>query len=226
MTALQIKLNDILYLKDPQSTELGQKIIRESISMIDELGFEAFTFKKLSGNIDSTEASIYRYFENKHRLLVYLITWYWTWLEYKIAFETNNINDIVAKLETALKIISQKKEQDKAFPDVNEPALQRIVISESDKVYLTKRVDKDNKVGLFNGYKSLCHQISELVIAINPAYLYPHSLISTALEAANQQIFFANHLPSLTESSKAEDVFAHNFQFLKSLVFDAIKVKK
>ncbi len=223
MAALQIKLSDVLYMKDPQSTELGNKIIKESISMIDELGFEAFTFRKLSEKIDSTEASIYRYFENKHRLLAYLITWYWIWLEFKIDFETNNVSDCEIKLETALRIITQKKEQDSAFPDIDEPALQRIVIAESDKVYHTKRVDKDNKVGLFKGYKSLCQQISNLVVAINPDYPFPNSLISTAIEASNRQIFFAEHLPSLSESSKSDDVFEHNFQFLKSLVFDAIK---
>ena len=36
--------------------------------MINELGFEAFTFKKLGINIESPESSIYRYFENKHTL--------------------------------------------------------------------------------------------------------------------------------------------------------------
>jgi len=76
MAVLQIQLPNNLFLKDPQTTELGKKIIRESIQLIKELGFESFTFRKLSVRIESTEASIYRYFENKHRLLVYLVTWY------------------------------------------------------------------------------------------------------------------------------------------------------
>ena len=50
MTLLQLKLNAKLYIKDPQSTELGLKIIEKGIFMIDELGFEAFTFKKLSAD--------------------------------------------------------------------------------------------------------------------------------------------------------------------------------
>lgn len=223
MAVLQIKLNENLYLKDPQSTKLGKKIIQSSISLIDSIGFEAFTFKKLSTEIESTEASVYRYFENKHRILLYLLTWYWLWLEYKIDFETHNILDPKKKLESALQIISLKMSQDMAFPDVDEEALQRIVISESDKVYLTKKVDLDNKVGLFKGYKSLCNKISNIVREINPNYKYPNALISTALEASNQQIFFAKHLPSLTESSKSDDPFETNFKFLKSLVFDSIK---
>lgn len=222
MPVLQIKLNEVLFVKDPQSTELGKRIIDESIRMISKLGFEAFTFKKLSIEIESTEASIYRYFESKHRLLVYLITWYWAWLEYNIDYQTNNILDPKVKLEAALRIISFKKELDSAFPDVDEASLQKIVISESDKVYLTKQVDEDNKEGLFKGYKTLCKKISSMVTEINPDYLYPNALISTVLEACNQQIFFAEHLPSLTESSQAEDSFKSNFDFLKSLVFDSI----
>jgi AcrR family transcriptional regulator len=83
MATLYFKLNPHLYLRDPQQTELGQKIINASVVLIDTLGFEQFTFKKLAEEIDSTEASIYRYFENKHRLLLYLVGWYWTWLEYQ-----------------------------------------------------------------------------------------------------------------------------------------------
>ena len=56
--------------------------------MIDQLGFEQFTFKKLARAIGSTEASVYRYFDNKHRLLTYLIAWYWKWMEYQINYRT------------------------------------------------------------------------------------------------------------------------------------------
>lgn len=40
--------------------------------MIYKTGYEAFTFKKLAEDIGTTEAGIYRYFENKYKLLVYL----------------------------------------------------------------------------------------------------------------------------------------------------------
>jgi hypothetical protein len=60
---IQMKLNEKLYLRDPQHTKLGRRIIQYSILLIDEIGFEAFTFKKLADRISSTEASVYRYFE-------------------------------------------------------------------------------------------------------------------------------------------------------------------
>lgn len=222
-TNLQLRLNENLYLKDPQTTELGMKIVQKSIVLIDELGFEAFTFKKLSVEIESTEASIYRYFENKHRLLVYLISWYWIWLEYKIGFETHNIPSAEERLKIALRFITSKKVTDTNFPEVDESALQRIVISESDKTYLTKQVDEINKEGVFRGYKSLCTSIGSMVKEINPSFPYPQALISTVLEASNQQIFFAEHLPTLTEMSEAKDSFEDNYNFLETLVFKVIQ---
>ncbi len=223
MPALQLLMNENLFVRDPQETGLGRKITRESIAMIDELGFEGFTFKKLAARIDSTEASIYRYFENKHRLLVYIIAWYWNWLEYKIDFGTQNISDPVEKLKIALRILATKKERDPSFPDIDEEALYRIVISESDKTYLTKQVDEDNKEGLFRGFKSLCKKIASFVSEINPAFNYPHSLISTTLQAAHQQLFYAEHLPSLTDLNK-DDRELHNkdAEFLQIMVFNTI----
>ena len=71
---IKISLNDRLYLRDPQETSLGKKIIQHSILLIDKVGFEAFNFKKLAQYMGSTEASVYRYFENKHLLLIYLVS--------------------------------------------------------------------------------------------------------------------------------------------------------
>lgn len=223
MHTLQFILNKNLYLKDPRKTELGRKIIRESITLIDTLGFERFTFKKLACQINSTEASVYRYFENKHKLLIYLITWYWHWIEYKIDYGIQNITDPYQKLDIAIQILASRKQQDPTFPEIDEEALHRIVIAESDKTYLTKQVDEDNREGLFRGYKSLCKMIAELVLEINPNFGFAHSLVSTMLQAAHQQLFFAQHLPSLTELSNYQsDVHEMNTRFLKTMIFNSI----
>lgn len=223
MPTLRLEMNARLFLRDPQETELGRRIITESIRMIEEMGLESFTFKKLSGAIDSTEASIYRYFENKHRLLVYLIAWYWNWMEYHIEFETNNVSDPHEKLERAIRLVTEKKHQDPMFPSIDEPALQRIVINESDKTYLNKKVDEINKEGLFRGMKSLCHRIADIVREINPDYPFANALASTVLQAAHQQIFFAEHLPALTEhEAKAGNVHEKNHEFLLEIVEKAI----
>jgi AcrR family transcriptional regulator len=77
---MPVNIHNGLCLRDPKETTLGQSILKYSIILIDELGFEHFTFKKLATKINSTEASIYRYFENKHLLLVYLSNWYWEYM--------------------------------------------------------------------------------------------------------------------------------------------------
>ena len=81
---IKITLNKKLYLRDPQDSSLGKRIIKHSILLIDEIGFESFNFKKLAIQMESTEASVYRYFENKHMLLIYLVSWYWEWVSYLI----------------------------------------------------------------------------------------------------------------------------------------------
>lgn len=223
MNTLQFIFHKNLYIRDPRETDLGRKIVQESIEMIDTLGFERFTFKKLAQQIDSTEASVYRYFENKHKLLIYLITWYWHWLEYKIDYGTQNITIPSQKLEIAIEILASRKEKDPIFPEINEEALYRIVIAESDKTYLTKQVDADNKEGLFRGFKSLCKMIAGFVLEVNPNFKFANSLVSTMLQAAHQQLFFARHLPSLTElSNDQEDIHEMNARFLKTLIFNTI----
>ncbi|MBL6448173.1 TetR/AcrR family transcriptional regulator [Fulvivirga sp. 29W222] len=212
-----------LYLRDPQETELGRKILEVSIEMIDELGFEKFTFRKLAAKIESAEPSIYRYFENKHRLLVYLIAWYWNWLEYRIDFSTQNIAKPEKQLKIAIDVLTQKKEKDLLFPSIDEAALYRIVIAESDKTYLTKQVDDDNKEGLFLGFKSLCKKIAGYVRLVNPKYEFPHALVSTLMQMAHQQLFFSDHLPSLTEiGTTNENVYDMNRRFLTDMVFKTI----
>ena len=121
--------------------------MEHSIGLIDEIGFEAFTFKKLAKHISSTEASVYRYFENKHKLLIYLVSWYWNWLEYQLMFAVNNVSDPEERLKRALKVVSQPHLLGTNFVHIDKDALHRIVVAESPKAYLSKEVDEDNKEG-------------------------------------------------------------------------------
>ena len=119
MQSLKIGVNEKLYIKDPESSTLGKNIIEHSILLIDELGFDSFTFKKLGVKINSNESSIYRYFENKHKLLLYLATWYWGWVEYRMVFSTNGIDDPIKKLEKAVEVLTQNVEEDSTISHVN-----------------------------------------------------------------------------------------------------------
>ena len=41
---LQIKMNEKLFLRDPEQSELGKKILSQSVILIQHFGFESFTF--------------------------------------------------------------------------------------------------------------------------------------------------------------------------------------
>jgi AcrR family transcriptional regulator len=170
---LQIKMNSALFLRNPESSELGKNIIMHSIQLIHKNGFEAFTFKKLAEDIGTTEAGIYRYFENKHKLLVYLTAWYWGWLEFQIAFNTNNIKEPAAKLKRVIKLLASTVEDDEQTGYVDEKLLHQIVIAEGSKAYLTKQVGDDNKQHFFKPYKDICAAVGDIISECNAKYKYP-----------------------------------------------------
>lgn len=199
MIAIQIQLSKNLYLRDPQQTKLGQKIIEFGIVLVEKLGFEKFTFKKLAEQIESTEASIYRYFENKHKFLIYLISWYWEWMKFQIDYNTMNIEAPERRLQIILSILVESSRTNPAVEYVDENILHRIVVAEAVKAYHTKEVDLENREGLFLNYKTLCNVISDTISAVNPNYAYPRTLASTLIEMANTHIYFAEHIPALTE---------------------------
>ncbi|MGY0407615.1 MAG: TetR/AcrR family transcriptional regulator [Polaribacter sp.] len=198
---IKISLNKGLYHKEPQDSKLGQNIIKYSILMIDEFGFESFTFKKLAEKINSTEASIYRYFENKHLLLLFLVNWYWEWVSYLIKINTINIENPKRKLKIIINSFVAASKDNPGIAYVNESKLHNIVISEGMKAYHTKEVDKEYSKGFFKSYKDLAESVSFVISEINPKFKYPFSLATNLFEMSNNQIYFANHLPKLTDIS-------------------------
>lgn len=221
LKSVKIGINEKIYVKDPESSDLGKRIIEQSILMINEMGFETFTFKKLGTQIGSNESSVYRYFENKHKLLLYLASWYWGWLEYQLVFATNSISDPRQKLETAITIVTKTTEEDSDFSHINEVLLNKIVINEYSKSYLTKEVDADNKEGYFVIYKRLVGRISKMIQAVNEEYEFPLSLASTVLEGSLHQHFLKDHFTSLTDCRENADPT----EYFKQLVFNALTSK-
>ena len=169
--------------------------------MIDEFGFESFTFKKLATEINSTEASIYRYFENKHLLLLFIMNWYWEWVNYLIKLNTINIENPKKKLEIIIDSFVSASKENPGVSYVNESKLQSIVISEGMKAYHTKEVDKENSKGFFKSYKDLAESVSIVISEIDAGFKYPFSLATNLLEMSNNHIYFAKHLPRLTDIS-------------------------
>ena len=198
LSTLQIQVNEKIYLKDPQTSLLGRRIIQQSIVLMEEMGFENFTFKKLGEKIDSNESSIYRYFESKHKLLIYLSSWYWGWMEYRLVFETNNIQNPMDKLKKAITIVTEKIEDDSKTEHINEAFLNKIIIAEFTKTFHTKEVDQENKEGFFLVYKRVISRIIEMIQEVNPEYQFAKSLASSIVEGSLHQHFLKDHLKTIT----------------------------
>lgn len=213
---LIIRVPEALFLKNPESSELGKRIVRQGIIQIDELGFEHFTFRKLSQSLGSPESTLYRYFENKHMLLVYLSSWYWSWMEYQITLSIANVKSSEVKLQAAVEVLTQRQKESEVLPHIPFPALQRIMIAESSKSFQTKEIDRENKDGHFQAFKSLVTRISGLIEEYNSFYPHPCSLASLLLIGIHQQRFLQEHMPTIgdIESGNSEATFF--YRLLKS----------
>ncbi len=201
LSNIKIQINERLYVKDPETSTLGKKIIQESILLIDSIGFEEFTFKKLGEKIGSNESSIYRYFENKHKLLVYLSSWYWSWIEYRLVFAISNYSDSWEKLKKAVSIVAEKVEDDQKTLHINESILNKIIIAEFTKTFHTKEVDQENKEGFYFIYIRIINRLTTIIKEVNPDYLYAKSLASSIVEGALHQHFLKDHMQSITDCS-------------------------
>lgn len=202
LSNIRIEVPKGIYNKDPQSSDLGKRIISGSINLIEEIGFEAFTFKKLGNEIGSNESSIYRYFESKYKLLIYLTSWYWAWLEYRFVFETQNIPDVEMTLKKGIEVVTRTIKTDSDFTHIDEVKLNKIIINENSKSFLNKEVDQENEEGHFEIYKRLVKRLAELILNVNDKYSAPLSLASTIIESALHQHFLKEHLTSITNCNK------------------------
>ncbi len=218
---IKLQVDEKLYQKDPTSTDLGETIVGQAILMLDEIGYEAFTFRKLAERIGTTEPSVYRYFKNKQRLLLYLTSWYWSWMEYRLLLATVNVVPADQRLRLALAELTRPIIADDTMPHVDEAALYRVVVAESSKAYLHRDVGVENGAGLFRSYKRLCRTVADMITEVNPAYSYPLALVSTVVESSHMQKYFAEHMPSLTEVKHAQ-ADRSTTEFLTDLVFRAI----
>lgn len=216
-------MSDKLYLRDPQTTRTGQALITHSIRLIDQVGFENVTFKKIAAEMHSTEATIYRYFGNKFRLLQYLVDSYWTLINFQFGLHLNNITTPEEKLKVCIHLLAGTRKFI-SVSSIDTNALQRIVISELDKTYLSRSIDKDYRNGLLDPFKETCSILSSLVREVNPQYPFPNSLVSTVLNAVTHQPFYSEHMPSFS------DITADNkhrnerlYDFVESFVFKTIQ---
>ena len=223
---MPVNIHNGLCLRDPKETTLGQSILKYSIILIDELGFEHFTFKKLATRINSTEASIYRYFENKHLLLVYLSNWYWEYMYVNIQNKLDNITSPTEKLKIAIAGILESMMKNDEISYIDEDILHSIMVSQADKVYRIKEVTEENKNGFFLAYKKVVRFISDIMLEVDPDFPYARILASTLTEMPNQQLYYAKNLPSLTSLADQKDNQLELQKVMENMAFAWIKAYK
>jgi AcrR family transcriptional regulator len=223
---MTVNIHNGLCLRDPKETTLGQSILKYSIILIDELGFEHFTFKKLATRINSTEASIYRYFENKHLLLVYLSNWYWEYMYVNIQNKLDNITSPTEKLKIAIAGILDSMMKNDEISYIDEDILHSIMVSQADKVYRIKEVTEENKNGFFLAYKKVVRFISDIMLEVDPDFPYARILASTLTEMPNQQLYYAKNLPSLTSIADQKDNQLELQKVMENMAFAWLKAYK
>lgn len=198
-TKYSFTLSSDLYLKDPHSSEVGKQILSVGAKLILEMGLESFTAKKLAIAASTTEATVYKYFPNKHRLLQYYFQLYWTWLEQQIKVFTAIELDPEERLRKAVRVVGQipKVAADPGL--VSKEDLRLLVITEGSKAYHHVQVDEDNAKKLFAPFKSVVSVLAEMILTLNPEHPFPYALGTTVVEMAHNLEFYREHLPSLTD---------------------------
>jgi AcrR family transcriptional regulator len=193
-------------IKDPRQTELGRSILYHGINMISEVGFEDFTFKKLGNAIGSPEASIYRYFENKHKFLLYVNALYWGMIDVRCQDIMHADISQIEKAQTIIDILCNPPNIHVSEIILEGELMYRIVMSESVKTFMTKQVDNDNHHGAFKTLKSVNRHLSFVIASLNPHCLYPKALASTIIEISLFQRYFSEHLPSMTDIGSRKSI--------------------
>lgn len=202
---ITIDVNDSLYLRNPLETHLGKRIIEHGILMMHEIGFEDFNFKKLALHMESTEASIYRYFENKYMLLAYLVAWYWDYIHYIILLDTRNIKSAKERLRIMITSLVHALDSS-SLPDyIDQQKLHALIVENANKVYHIKKVDDFNKIGFYLNYKKLVKTIADTISEIDDKFKFPRALATSIIEQSLSYEYYISHLPSLTDHMNSKN---------------------
>jgi AcrR family transcriptional regulator len=198
---LQVNLNTNLFLKNPEQSVLGQEIIEGGLALMVEIGYEKFTFKKLAQKIATTEASIYRYFENKHLFLNYLTDLYWTLLSVNFTWISDLEIVPSQKLDKMMAMLIEDDLQFKIETKYSLNLLKRLCIQEVSKTFLSIDVDQLNANKIFQPIKDVIYIFSKSIKEMNPDYSHQESLSSLVILGAIKQLFIMEHLPRLSSFS-------------------------
>jgi hypothetical protein len=136
------------------------------------------------------------------KLLVYLSSCYWSWIEFKLVLATTNITNPKEKLNNAIRVITEKIVDNQNTDLINEAIMNKIIIAEFSKTLQTKEIDEENKEGYFLIYKSVINRIVNIINEVNPKYPFAKSLTSSIVEGSLHQHFLTEHLKTITDCNE------------------------
>lgn len=202
---ISIEVNSSIFLKNPTETTLGKKIIFHSIALFNKLGFEEFNFKKLAKEMESTEASVYRYFENKYKLLSYLVAWYWDYMHFVLLMDSRNVKLPLDKLHIMITSLINSLEFSSVPEYVDQTGLHKLVVENATKVYHHKNVDDLKNNGFYINYMKLVQTLSKVITEVNSDYKYPMSLATTIIDMSLNNEYYLLHLPEVTDNQDCKE---------------------
>jgi AcrR family transcriptional regulator len=211
---LNLDLPSCLYLKNPESSDLGKRILIEAASFIGSNGIDEFNFLKLAKKVGCTEATVYRYFHNKQQLVQYLLNIYWGSICVEIEYSTRQIKSARKKLKTAIEILSSPHPEN--FTDNKlAAAVVSVVMSEGVRIHLRPQLDDEIKAGNFKYYSTLLDQFESLISESMPNYPFSRSLASTLIDTAMLQMLYISRYNNFTDKECIEN---GSLGYLKSLI--------
>ena len=137
---------------------------------------------------------------------MFLTSWYWEWVRFLIQINIKNVDCPRKQLKIAIKYLVLATAENPMNKYINENLLHKLVIKEGGKAYHINEVDDENKAGMFLSYKFLVKLVSDIISAIDPKFPYSASLASNLFEMANNQIYFAEHIPRLTSLKPGKNI--------------------
>lgn len=189
--SFRMSLGEEFYLRNPQDTELGRRIVETSLAMIVKDGFIPFSIKKLAVSIKTTEASVYRYFSNKECILLYCIGMFWAETEFRIKFQTNNMNNPKDRLSAIIDILTDEHgAAEQEFETSHFTLLRNLACLNNSLIFILMEVQKQHQITkaalmpiIKSVYGSINDSVSQLVSDKSKAFMLTETIISFCLNS-------------------------------------------
>ena len=122
------------------------------------------------------------------------------------------------KLAKAIEIVTEEIKDDLSITHINESILNKIIIGEFTKTFLTKEIDEENKEGYFLVYKSVVNRIILMIEEVNADYKYAKTLASTIVQGALHQHYLKEHFKNITNLSESNCLADFYIDLIKKTV--------